>query len=56
MGWGRRRIAVFYWLVSLVFGIFSLVVTSQTKLFGFVLLIAALTAIIVWSYTIAQNK
>ncbi|MCR4329886.1 MAG: undecaprenyl/decaprenyl-phosphate alpha-N-acetylglucosaminyl 1-phosphate transferase [Candidatus Roizmanbacteria bacterium] len=56
MGWGRRRIAVFYWLVSLVFGIFSLVVTSQTKLFGFVLLIAVLTAIIVWSYTMARSK
>ena len=56
MGWGRRRIAVFYWLVSLVFGIFSLLVTSQTKLFGFVLFTAVLTAIIIWSYTMARSS
>ncbi|MCS7092972.1 MAG: undecaprenyl/decaprenyl-phosphate alpha-N-acetylglucosaminyl 1-phosphate transferase [Patescibacteria group bacterium] len=36
IGWGRRRIATFYWLVSLIFGIASLFLKGVEKLVAFV--------------------
>lgn len=35
-GWGRRRISVFYWSLSLLLGILSLFLNSQQKLYVFV--------------------
>ena len=36
VGWGRRRIAVFYWIVSLVLGIASLFLEGVEKVIAFV--------------------
>lgn len=36
LGWGRRRIAVFYWSLSLGLGLLSLLLNSQQKLYVFV--------------------
>lgn len=36
VGWGRRRIAVFYWIVSLVMGIASLFLEGIEKLIAFI--------------------
>lgn len=38
LGWGRRRIALFYWLVSAILGVVALTLTSQQKLFAIILL------------------
>lgn len=35
-GWGRRRIAVFYWSLSFILGILSLFLNSQQKLYVFI--------------------
>lgn len=34
-GWGRRRIAIFYWLLSFVLGVVSLYLNSQQKFYFF---------------------
>jgi hypothetical protein len=48
LGWGKRRIAVFYWLVSGVLGIITLTVSSGTELFIFISLIVIVGAILIW--------
>lgn len=35
-GWGRRRIAIFYWSLSLTMGIISLYLNSQQKFYFFI--------------------
>lgn len=35
MGWGRRRISLFYWFLTLSFGILSLFLNSQQKFYTF---------------------
>lgn len=37
MGWGRRRIAVFYWVVALILGTASLILSGWEKLIVFLL-------------------
>lgn len=59
MGWSKRRIAVFYWIISLITGFFSLIMNSQTKLFALVTLICLFAAIVLWSTRFVhslQNK
>ncbi len=36
IGWGKRRIAVFYWTISLILGVSSLFLTGMEKLIAFV--------------------
>lgn len=55
MGWGRRRIAIFYWVVSAILGIFALTVNSQQKLVGFVIIGALLIGIVLWSYQMRKQ-
>ena len=38
IGWGKRRIAVFYWLVSLILGISSLFLPGSLKLVAFIMI------------------
>ncbi len=47
IGWGRRRIAVFYWIVSLLFGIASLVFEREQKILAIFLVIILLALFIV---------
>lgn len=48
LGWGRRRIALFYWLVSAILGIIAINLGSQQKLLAFVLLLTVLGGILLW--------
>jgi len=36
LGWGRRRISVFYWSLSLILGFLSLLLNSQQKFYVFI--------------------
>lgn len=49
LGWGRRRIAVFYWASSLVLGILSLYLNTQGKLLTITLVIALVFAFLIWA-------
>lgn len=48
LGWGKRRIALFYWGVSAILGLVSLTVTSKLKVFAFIAVAVALTMFFVW--------
>ena len=48
LGWGKRRIALFYWCVSAILGLVSLTVTSQTKAFAFIIVAVTLAMFLVW--------
>lgn len=48
LGWGKRRIALFYWGVSAILGLVSLTVTSKLKVFTFLAVAVGLTMFLVW--------
>lgn len=48
LGWGKRKIALFYWLVSAILGTVALLVNSKQKLFAFLFVIVGVTMLIIW--------
>lgn len=48
LGWGKRRIAIFYWLVAAVLGFAALQLNSEQKLFTIVLTATLLLGFFVW--------
>ncbi len=48
LGWGRRRIAVFYWIISGLAGTIALITSSQQKIFAVLLVLVIVTMFIVW--------
>jgi len=51
LGWGKRRIAVFYWLVSLILGMVALQLNSQWKAYTIVLLGVIIGGFLLWLNT-----
>jgi UDP-GlcNAc:undecaprenyl-phosphate GlcNAc-1-phosphate transferase len=47
-GWGKRRIAVFYWLATLFFGIIALQLDAREKLYVMMAIVILFTALVVW--------
>ena len=48
IGWGKRRIALFYWSVSAILGILTLSMNSSQKLFTFLALTVTIGGILIW--------
>jgi UDP-GlcNAc:undecaprenyl-phosphate/decaprenyl-phosphate GlcNAc-1-phosphate transferase len=48
LGWGKRRIALFYWGVSIILGSVALLVTSKQKLFTFLLVVVVFGGFVLW--------
>jgi len=48
LGWGKRRIALFYWGVSAILGVIALTVTSQQKVFTLLLVAEGVGAFLIW--------
>jgi UDP-GlcNAc:undecaprenyl-phosphate GlcNAc-1-phosphate transferase len=48
LGWGRRRIALFYWGVSAILGMIALSIKSQQKLFALVLFSVIIGGFLLW--------
>lgn len=48
LGWGKRRIALFYWTVSAILGLLTLYMNSEQKIFTFVALAVSIGGIILW--------
>lgn len=48
LGWGKRRIAIFYWLISLLAGIPALTFNFRQKAFAGMLLIVLVLGFILW--------
>lgn len=54
LGWGKRRIALFYWGVSAILGAVALTVRSQGKLFTLLLVAAGLGGFFAWIHYFSQ--
>lgn len=50
LGWGRRKIAIFYWTISACTGIVALVLNSKQKIFAGVLMLVTVSMFIIWIY------
>ncbi len=48
LGWGKRRIALFYWGVSAILGVVALTVTSRQKLFTLLAVAVGLAGFFLW--------
>lgn len=48
IGWGKRKIALFYWGISAILGIIALSVNSRQKLFALLLTAVGIGMVIVW--------
>jgi UDP-GlcNAc:undecaprenyl-phosphate GlcNAc-1-phosphate transferase len=48
LGWGKRRIALFYWMVSAILGVLALSVTSRQKVFAFLFVAVLIGGFITW--------
>lgn len=55
LGWGKRRIALFYWLVSAILGILTLGLSSQQKFFAFVLVGVLVGGSLLWFTFVHQQ-
>lgn len=47
-GWGKRRVALFYWIFSAILGAIALTVTSQQKMYVLLLVAAGVGGFLVW--------
>ncbi len=56
IGWGKRRIALFYWSVSAILGILTLTMNSSQKLFTFLALAVTLGGTLMWLAFFLQPK
>jgi UDP-GlcNAc:undecaprenyl-phosphate/decaprenyl-phosphate GlcNAc-1-phosphate transferase len=58
LGWSKRKIALFYWIISTILGLVALLFTSQQKLFIFILMAIFLGGIFIWFSTnfLVKNK
>ncbi|MFH0942746.1 MAG: MraY family glycosyltransferase [Candidatus Beckwithbacteria bacterium] len=48
LGWGKRRIAVFYWIVSAILGFLALKLNSQLKFYTMILLAVMIGGSLLW--------
>ncbi len=48
LGWGRRRIALFYWFISALAGFIAIFLNSQQKIYGGILIIVIIVGLIIW--------
>ncbi|MBI2617459.1 undecaprenyl/decaprenyl-phosphate alpha-N-acetylglucosaminyl 1-phosphate transferase [Candidatus Gottesmanbacteria bacterium] len=48
LGWGRRKIAVFYWIISALTGTASLILNSKQKVFVVLLVLVLTAGFILW--------
>src|SRR3990167_1910164 len=48
LGWGKRRIALFYWAISFIAGVAALSFNPKQKVFTFLLIVVAIAMLIVW--------
>jgi UDP-GlcNAc:undecaprenyl-phosphate GlcNAc-1-phosphate transferase len=48
LGWGKRKIALFYWGVSAILGAIALTVTSQQKLYTLLLVAVGVGGFLLW--------
>lgn len=48
LGWGKRRVAIFYWLITAFLGVLALNLNSQQKFYTIIFLVILLGGAILW--------
>ncbi len=56
LGFGQRRIALFYWLVSAILGIISLTLTSRGKLFAIIMVLIIVGGALLFLHLAIREK
>lgn len=56
LGWGRRRIAIFYWAISLSLGVLSLFLSTTGKIVVFVLTVGFVFGFLIWAKSRTLTK
>ncbi len=58
LGWGRRRIAVFYWLTTLIMGTLALYLNTLGKLVTMIVVLSLVFGFLIWAklQTVRQTK
>jgi len=56
LGWGKRRIAIFYWLVSLFLGVLSLFLNTTGKIITFFATLAFVFSFLIWAKFYSTKK
>lgn len=57
IGWSKKKVALFYWVISLFLGILALQLNSKQKMFTIVMLVVGVGGVILWlRYFINSSK
>jgi len=56
MGWGKRRVALFYWAAAVVLGVAALSFEARTKLIIMIGLVILMAIFILWQYLSRYSK
>ena len=56
LGFGQRQIALFYWVISAIFGALSLMLSSKQKIFAILMLIAIVGGTLLFLHSALKNK
>ena len=48
LGWGKRKVAIFYWIITALLGILSLYLNTRSKLYTIIGIVILLGGIILW--------
>jgi UDP-GlcNAc:undecaprenyl-phosphate GlcNAc-1-phosphate transferase len=55
LGWGRRRIALFYWLTTLILGVISLYVNTLGKVVTIILVTLMVFGFLIWAKLVTSG-
>ncbi len=56
-GWGKRKVAIFYWLITALLGILSLYLNTKSKLYTIIGIVILLGGMILWlTYRLKPTK
>jgi UDP-GlcNAc:undecaprenyl-phosphate GlcNAc-1-phosphate transferase len=56
LGWGKRRIAVFYWISSLVLGLLSLYLNTWGKIITLIIVTSLVFGFLIWAKIYQQKN
>jgi len=56
MGWGKRRIALFYWLVTAILGVAAVKFEARSKLFIMIGLVILMLVFVLWQYSSRYSR
>ena len=56
MGWGKRRVALFYWMAAVILGVAALSFEARTKLMIMIGLVLLMGAFLIWQYSSHYSK